>query len=62
VLAAEFEELPVYRVPVLFDRMGKATDPTVAFTPNLVNLQFVNGVALVPAPYGARRRYGPCST
>jgi hypothetical protein len=33
VLAPEFEELPIYRVPVLFDRVVKATDLPVAFTP-----------------------------
>jgi hypothetical protein len=54
VLAAEFPGLPVYRVPVLFDRVLKAGDRTVALTPNLVNLQFVNGVALIPTPHGPR--------
>ena len=61
LLADEFPALPVHRVPVVFDRaplgdesprLGVAV--TAAFTPNLVNLQFVNGTVLIPHPFGPR--------
>jgi hypothetical protein len=60
LLAAEFPSFPVRRVPVLFDEMllndksPRVAGTTAAFTPNLVNLQFLNGTVLIPKPFGPR--------
>ncbi|HEX5760829.1 MAG TPA: protein-arginine deiminase family protein [Thermoanaerobaculia bacterium] len=55
---------PVFPLPVLFDRVANVEawgeNPwqfsTSAFSPDLVNLQVVNGRLLVPRPYGPRMR------
>jgi hypothetical protein len=45
----------ILELPVFFDFTPSLDSrPISAFTPNLVNLQFLNGVALVPNPYGPR--------
>ena len=54
LLEEEFRGFPIRRVPVVFDRPAELGRRTAAFTPNLVNLQFVNGTALIPNPYGPR--------
>jgi Protein-arginine deiminase (PAD) len=63
VLQREFREFPIRRVPVLFDRARLADRPprlgvgaTAAFTPNVVNLQFLNGTVLIPNPFGPRMK------
>jgi hypothetical protein len=53
-LGEEFENIPVHSVPVLFDVVRNLAQPTVAFTPDLVNLQVLNNHVLVPRPYGPR--------
>ena len=63
---AYFPTVRVLPLPVLFDRMSsveqwkqKPTDfQTSAFTPDVVNLQLLNGHLLVPRPYGPRMRPG----
>jgi hypothetical protein len=57
LLDEEFGDFARYQVPVLFDR-APALDvaATAAFTPNLVNLQYVNGRVLIPHPFGPRMR------
>jgi Protein-arginine deiminase (PAD) len=55
VLAAEFPDFPIRRLPVFFDRADSLeTGSTAAFTPNLVNLQYVDGTVLIPNPFGPR--------
>lgn len=57
VLGEGFKGVPVYRLPVLFDRVDSfALSGTSAVTPNLVNLQTLNSHVLVPRPYGPRMR------
>ena len=54
----------VLPIPVVFDRTHDADrfqrsyrfSPTTAFTPDMVNLQVLNGHLLVPKPYGPRMR------
>lgn len=63
-LAAAFQQARRFPLPVVFDRVASvaqwADDPgafsTEAFTPDVVNLQAVNGHLLVPRPYGPRMR------
>lgn len=65
-LAKEFPKRPILRLPVLFDRISNLKDwdeatrraetTTVAFTPNLVNLQILGDHLLIPRPYGPRMR------
>jgi hypothetical protein len=58
----DFPNTKVYHLPVLFDaisdlnswRNDRREDMTSAFTPNVVNMQHVNGHVLVPRPYGPR--------
>lgn len=54
-LSGAFESFALIPVPVIFDRIV-GDGRTSAFTPNLVNLQFVNGTALIPNPFGPRMR------
>ena len=57
VLGDGFKGAPVYRLPVLFDRVNSfALSGTSAVTPDLVNLQTLNEHVLVPRPYGPRMR------
>ena len=45
----------IVAVPVVFDRtLDLSAQVTSAFTPNLVNFQFANGVLLIPNPFGPR--------
>ncbi|MBA4143711.1 MAG: hypothetical protein H0X43_12095 [Nitrosospira sp.] len=61
ILAQELG-VPVLPVPVLWDRVEHLglfnaapwQQPTAAFSPNMANLQVVNGHLLVPKPYGPR--------
>ncbi len=54
-LAREFASFPIRRVPVLFDRAPRPDLSAIsAFTPDLVNLQYVNGTVLIPNPFGPR--------
>jgi len=66
-LADEFPQTPVLRLPVLFDRIsdvagswgqGARRETTVAFTPNLVNMQVLGNHLMIPRPYGPRMRPG----
>lgn len=64
ILQREFRGCRIFPMPVIFDLVrdvslwersaGEFT--TSAFTPNVVNLQAVNGHLLVPRPYGPRMR------
>jgi hypothetical protein len=55
LLQSQFPEWPIRRLPVLFDRVPSlGIGSTSAFTPNLVNLQYLNGTVLVPNPFGPR--------
>lgn len=64
VLASAFDSQSVFPVPVLFDRIpnssayraGIERPSTTAVTPDMVNLQYLNGHILVPRPYGPRMR------
>ncbi|MDP8931025.1 MAG: protein-arginine deiminase domain-containing protein, partial [Actinomycetota bacterium] len=55
---------PILPIPVVFDRLDDAGRlersepilPTTAFTPDVVNMQVLNGHILVPRPYGPRMR------
>lgn len=58
-LREELPELPIHRVPVIFDDAplvdGQLSPgATGAFTPNLVNLQRVGDQVLIPNPFGPR--------
>ncbi len=63
-LREEFPSARILPLPVLFDRVASTkqweADPEVfstsAFTPDVVNLQVINGRLLVPRPYGPRMR------
>jgi len=63
-LAHEFDDTKVYQLPVLFDaisdlnswRENKREAKTSAFTPNVVNMQHINGHVLIPRPYGPRMK------
>jgi hypothetical protein len=64
ILRRELDGAPILPVPVLFDRMhdvgrlrrGETFQPTTAFTPDMVNMQVLNGHLVVPKPYGPRMR------
>jgi len=59
LLQREFADFPILKAPVLFDRAPELSDgATVAFTPNLVNLQYVNGTVLIPNSFGPRMQTG----
>jgi hypothetical protein len=61
---AQFRGLPVLPLPVLFDRVpdvaiweqNQWSFETSAFTPDVVNMQVLNGHLVVPRPYGPRMR------
>ncbi|WP_410581830.1 protein-arginine deiminase family protein [Amycolatopsis sp. lyj-108] len=55
-LTDAFGNVPILRLPVIFDNLDKATGTTKAFTPDLANLQVVGDRLLVPRPYGPRAR------
>jgi len=63
-LADEFSGIPQLPVPVLFDRTSSTArfqrddwgEGTTAFSPNMVNLQYINGHLIVPSPLGPRMR------
>jgi hypothetical protein len=56
-LAANFEGVPVIRLPVLFDRVENfGQSGTSAVIPAAVNLQTLNEHVIVPRPYGPRMR------
>lgn len=63
-LKRDFPSATVYQIPVLFDaisdldnwRNDARKDTTSAFTPDMVNMQHVNGHVLIPRPYGPRMR------
>ena len=55
-LTDAFGNVPILRLPVIFDNIDKATGTTKAFTPDLANLQVVGNRLLVPRPYGPRAR------
>ncbi len=52
----------IYQIPVLFDRVHTTSDwnanreeyKVSAFSPDMANLQYVNGHLLIPRPYGPR--------
>lgn len=56
--------VPVLPVPVLWDRVDNLglfnasywNQPTTAFSPDIANMQVINGHLLVPKPYGPRMR------
>ena len=62
VLRDELPGVGIFPIPVLFDRshdievFGKAAwqHPTTAFSPDMANLQVLNGHLLIPKPYGPR--------
>ena len=64
MLASAFGSQSVFPVPVLFDRIpngsayraGIERPTTTAVTPDMANLQYLNGHILVPRPYGPRMR------
>ncbi len=63
-LASAFEGARVLPLPVIFDRVGSVANwrenptgsTTAAFTPDVVNLQAINGRLLIPRPYGPRMK------
>jgi hypothetical protein len=63
-LQRHFANVPVIKLPVLFDAIGNLDslrddrrDETIAaFTPNLVNMQVINGYLIIPRPYGPRMK------
>jgi hypothetical protein len=63
-LQRHFANVPVIKLPVLFDaignldswRDGRRVETTAAFTPNLVNMQVINGYLIIPRPYGPRMK------
>ncbi len=56
--------VPILPVPVIWDRVDNVglfnlqfwDQPTTAFSPDMVNLQVVNGHLLIPKPYGPRMK------
>jgi hypothetical protein len=55
ILSAEFPSSRIIGVPVLFDESDDLSfRRTSAFTPDLVNLQILGSVLLMPRPYGPR--------
>ena len=58
-LERELSDTRIGQLPVIFDRVLSFNHDgfsTSAFTPNVVNLQVLNGHLLVPRPYGPRMR------
>lgn len=63
-LREAFPQARMFPLPVLFDRVANTQEwsiapsaySTSAFTPDVVNLQAINGRLLVPRPYGPRMR------
>lgn len=63
-LRSEFPQARMFPLPVIFDRVASTREwgiaasafTTSAFTPDVLNLQVVNGRLLVPRPYGPRMR------
>lgn len=54
-LQTEFPDAQVLELPVIFDRPNVATEmATSAFTPDLVNIQVIDGHVFMPRPYGPR--------
>jgi hypothetical protein len=56
-LTEAFGDLPILRLPVLFDNftnVDRDTRKTTAFTPDLANLRVVGDRLLVPRPFGPR--------
>lgn len=57
VLVQEFSHVPIIKLPVLFDAVEDwIYDATIAFTPNLVNMQVIDRRVIIPRPYGPRMR------
>ena len=64
IVAREFRGARIFPLPVVFDRVANIADwqqnrwsfRTSAYTPDLVNLQVINGHVFVPRPYGPRMR------
>jgi len=64
VLRTAFPQARQFPMPVVFDRVSDiaawtespSTFSTSAFTPDVVNLQPINGRLLIPRPYGPRMR------
>lgn len=55
IMGREFPGVPILPLPVLFDRLDSWTQGgTMAFTPDLVNMQILGRHVLVPRPYGPR--------
>lgn len=62
ILGNAFPGARLFPLPVIFDRVGSVSDwredptafSTAAFTPDVVNLQAINGRLLIPRPYGPR--------
>jgi len=63
-LRVAFPQARMFPLPVLFDRVASTRDwsiaasafKTSAFTPDVLNLQVINGRLLIPRPYGPRMR------
>ncbi len=61
-LSEAFPQARLFPLPVLFDRVSSVREwevapsaySTSAFTPDVVNLQAINGRLLIPRPYGPR--------
>jgi Protein-arginine deiminase (PAD) len=55
ILRSEFPNMSIISIPVLFDRMDDWSDEkTIAFLPDLVNIQILGNHVLIPRPYGPR--------
>ncbi|HEX9275951.1 MAG TPA: protein-arginine deiminase family protein [Casimicrobiaceae bacterium] len=62
ILAKAFPRARMFPLPVLYDRVASVARwaesplrfPTLAFVPNVVNMQAVNGRMMIPRPYGPR--------
>jgi hypothetical protein len=63
-VAARFGDPRIFPLPVVFDRVSNTGEwsqnrwaySTSAFTPDVVNMQVLNGHLIVPRPYGPRMR------
>lgn len=63
IIAKEFAGMPVWPVPVLFDRADDFLHGTTkAVVPDLVNFQTLGRHVLVPRPYGPRMRAADAMT
>lgn len=63
ILRAALPDIDLLPIPVIFDRTNDVEafrrgfeGATTAFSPDMVNLEFLNGHLLVPKPYGPRMR------